>query len=174
MTVRPFWSLFLPLATLTAQGFSGDPPGVVPDSYLVQFATRSFTLEPAREAIASKAPYDQRQALVRFMERQVLDDQRAFVDEVHRLGGKVTHQYWIINGCAIEIAPQHLATIARFPGVVRVEPDLVLRPCTIELGSAPPAPIEQSTEVHGGHLVHDQGNRGLGTYLALLDTGQAS
>jgi subtilisin family serine protease len=143
-------------------------PEVVPDSYIVHFASRSFTLEPFRAATLARRPAAEIQAIVRAMEDAVRRDQAGFVAEVEALGGRVTAQWWIINGAAFTGGPAVLAAIEHMPGIERIERD---RWYHVHNGVSRDAQHHRADQANllqtsGGEFV-----TGTGVGVAILDTG---
>ncbi len=77
-------------------------PQVVPDSYIVMFRERSFSMDAFREAIYARASQNVVAGIVQSMEQAVRQDQAGFVTDVTNLGGKVVDQWWIINAACVE------------------------------------------------------------------------
>jgi subtilisin family serine protease len=115
----------LPAAAVSAQVVDGARPesGLVEGSYLVHFAARSFDLEPFRAAMLARRPVAEIESIASAMEQAVRRDQAEFVGRVEALGGRVTAQWWIINGAAVSGGPALAAALPALPGVARVEPD---------------------------------------------------
>ena len=93
---------------------------VVPNSFIVTFATRSFTLEALRDATLAHRSADEVAAIVASMEAGVREDQAGFVAAVLALGGTVTDQWWIINGACVTLPAAKRAALAALPNVASV------------------------------------------------------
>ena len=144
-------------------------PGVVPDSYIVEFADRSFTLDRYREAIYSQASADQVAAIVADMEARVLIDQKDFVADVLALGGKVENQWWLINAACVSVPPGKLAQVQALPNVRRVSPN------RIHHAVINTARDGNHHNAAAANLKRDKANvlvRGRSLGVAVLDTGQ--
>lgn len=157
-------TFFVPVP-LAAQVSPGPPALPIPGSeagsqrWIVTFRTRSFDLEALAEAVSAPAAA----AVVARLDTQAKADQKEFVAFVTREGGVVTNQWWIVNGCAIEIAPERLAEIREHPRVLRVEPDRYLRPAFIKTST--------NGNNHRVDALHLAGVKGKGATIAILDTG---
>ena len=104
-------------------------PSYVPDSYIVRFAERSFDLEDFRLAIRSGKSATEVAEIVGRMEAAVTRDQADFVREVERLGGRVSHQWWIINAAAVGgITGDGIERLGKLPNVDVVERDWLQYP----------------------------------------------
>lgn len=92
-------------------------------------------------------------------------DQRAFTDHLAAHGGRVLHQYWLVNGCAIAVPADAVPVITAHPAVLRVYPD--------ELRSPAIMPIRTSTDAahHGSDLSQAAGVLGEGVGVAIVDAG---
>ncbi len=75
---------------------------------MVTFADRSFTLEAFAKAVREGST-DRVAEIVTGLEAKVVADQAAFVEVVKAAGGRVVDQWWIVNGCAIEVPHKALA-----------------------------------------------------------------
>jgi subtilisin family serine protease len=168
----PLFALLLGAAA-SAQGHDQTAAGIPParagaTRYLVQFTTRSFDLAGFRAAVRRRAPEREMRRLVAGLEAAVRRDQAPFAARLGRLGGRVTQQWWIINGCSIEIRAAQIEAVRSLPGVSRIELDRVRRPA-----------LAEATNV--SHHASDQANKlktkagafvtGKGVSVAVLDTG---
>ncbi len=162
------------LATaLAAQAIPGDltqteQVQTIPNRYIVQFAKRGFTLEAYRNAIYSHQPAARVDALVTELEGKVEIDQRAFVDAITKLGGTVTHQWWLINGAAVTLDASLEDKLRAMPNVAFVEAELLHH---TNLAVASNASNHNSA---AANLKRDAQNRlvtGQGVTVAVLDTG---
>jgi hypothetical protein len=144
---------------------AGEP---VPNSYVVLFKKRSFTLERYRAAILARRPDAEVQRLIQEMQAGVQKDQRDFVADVQRLGGKVSAQWWIINGAGITLPADELDTLRARANVERVLPDRYRR---MHLGTATDSKHHGSDQAN---QMTDAKNRkviGTGVTVAVLDSG---
>ncbi len=143
-------------------GLPGSLPGT--ERWIVTFKDRSFDLSDFRSAVYSGASASEVARIVSDLEEEVKADQADFVRFIERLGGKVAVQWWIINGCAVDIPYAKLDTVRRHPRVAMVEPDRIRKPL---------APILTSTNVRN-HVVDPlqaQGYMAKGVTVAIMDTG---
>lgn len=140
----------------------------VADSYIIHFKTRSFDLEPFRAATYARRPVAEIEAIVRSMEQAVQRDQAQFVADVANLGGRVTAQWWIINGAAISGNAAVAAAVAQLPYVERVERDRWHHPVNGESRNTNHHKAEQANQLQtgGGQFI-----TGTGVTIAILDTG---
>ncbi|MEZ5963920.1 MAG: S8 family serine peptidase [Planctomycetota bacterium] len=142
---------------------------VVPDSYVVVFANRSFTLDAFREAVHQRRPAGEIDAIVRGLESAVERDQADFVRDVRGLGGDVVGQYWIINGaCVDRIAADKVEALRRLPNVKDVQPNRVYTVVNNTARNATHHEADQANlrQTTGGAFV-----TGTGVAVAVLDTG---
>ena len=131
------------------------------ERWIVTFKTRSFTLAALRAA--NRAGDAEAVAkIVADLETNAAADQAAFKREVEGLGGKIHEHYWIINGCAIDIAPAKLAAIRAMPIVDRMDADQMQHPI-----------IKDATgsRNHNSDAVNAAGDTGKGVATAIMDTG---
>ena len=139
-------------------------PGARPGSerWLVTFADRSFTLEAFAKAVREGST-DRVAEIVTGLEAKVVADQAAFVEVVKAAGGRVVDQWWIVNGCAIEVPHKALAGLQRHPRVVRLDPDEIARPTA----------IKDSTNArnHASDAANTRGLIGTGVAIAVMDSG---
>jgi hypothetical protein len=158
---RPFASVAPPAAPASAPApLPGARPGT--QRWLVHFAKRSFDLEGLRAATLARKPAAEIAGLVADLDRRARADQEPFVRAVERLDGVVLAQWWLVNGCAVEIHAAAVDAVRALPDVLRLEPDM----------SAEPS-IKTATNAlnHGADAVHALGFKGEGVTVALLDGG---
>ncbi len=143
---------------------AGRRPGT--ERWLVTFKRRSFDLTEFRAANAGPATPADVASIVAGLERKMRVDQAEFVKFIQGLGGVVTSQWWLINGCAIEIPAGVVARVAANPRVQRMDPDLVVRPVGF-------LPIKDATNLqnHRVDALQAAGVRGKGVTVAVMDTG---
>ena len=160
----------LSVAPATAQdadpsrALAGSRPGT--ELWLVHFAERPFDLAPFRAEMFGQRRPEVVESIVADLEKRMEKHQAAFVQQVEKLGGRVTHQYWLVNGCAIEIAPRHLARLRAFENVSRLEPDQKYAPGWIKTST--------NTKNHATDLLHARSITGAGIAIAILDSGHDS
>ncbi len=146
-------------------------PGRIPGTrrYNVTFGQRGFTLDAFREAIHAGRTHEDVQAIVRELQAKASAEYANFAADVRALGGDVVVEFWLINACTIEIAPQDLAKIGLLPNVLHVRPDLPTYPLA-------PVPVKTATNSsnHNADAVQVMGYAGTGYSLAVVDTGQDS
>jgi subtilisin family serine protease len=161
------------MLALAAQSLAQDPApvptGIVQGSapgterWIAHFSTRSFDLTPFRDAVHARAAVASVNAIVADMEASMRRDQAGFVADVERLGGRVVHQYWIVNAASFEIAPARLDAVRALPNVARLEPDMWVEPVIITATNA---------ANHNSDAVNAGGDVGLGVATGIMDTGQ--
>lgn len=145
------------------------PDDVVPNSYVVMFSQRSFTLEGFRTAVMARRPAAEVEAIVRDLEATVERDQADFVVSVRALGGRVVGQYWLINGAAVDdIAADKLEALRKLPNVREVHHNRVYRVGNNTARNATHHEADQANlrRTSGGAFV-----TGTGVSVAVLDTG---
>lgn len=137
-----------------------------PGRYLVSFRDRAFDLEPLRRTILGRADRATLAAVLANLEQSARADQAEFAAFVQReLGGRVLDSWWIINGCAVEIAPEKLDRLRNHARVARIDRDMLVRVA---------GPIRVSTNGfnHRTDQVQAQGIVGHRVGVAIVDTGQ--
>jgi subtilisin family serine protease len=159
---------FLPLA---AQEPLSTPAAVetVPGSYVVQFRDRSFDLEEFRSAVHSRRSAAEVAAVVERMEQALRRDQAGFVRTIEDLGGRVSAQWWIINGACVEgLGGDGEKILAALPGVLSVEPNALHYPLNNTARNATHHEADQANQRRNaaGALVD-----GAGVSVAVIDTG---
>lgn len=149
------------LAGMPEHGLPGTTPGT--ERWIAHFRERSFDLVGLREAILSKRSAGEVAAITADLERRMQLDQAAFVAAAQALGAKVTHQWWLVNAAAFEIAPARLAELRQLPMVAFVQPEV-----------RHDAEIRTATNAsnHNAAALHSQGHRGAGVAVGIMDTGQ--
>lgn len=134
----------------------------------MQFRARSFDLREFRSAVRRRASAAELQAIVRGLEQAVGRDQASFAERLRDLGGRVVDAWWLVNGCSIEVKPEHLARLRSWPNVRSVDPDTIRRPHLVDAadnvhhGSA----AANLMKTAAGQLI-----TGKGVAVAVLDTG---
>lgn len=143
-------------------------PAAAPGKFLISFRDRSFDLEPLRRATLERADRETLNRVLASLASQMTADQAAFVEFVEKqVGGRVYAQWWIINGCAVEISPSQLAQLREHPRVLRVD---------VDLKRSVAGPIRTSTNAsnHATDVVQAMGIVGHRAAIAVVDTGQDS
>lgn len=152
-------------ATTTADvhGLPGKRAGT--ERWIVQFEKRSFDLSAYRAAVYARRPAAEVAKIVADLEKKVLADQAAFVRKVEAdLDATVFAQWWLVNACAIEVAPKNLDRLRGMVNVARVEPDREWLPW-IKASS--------NSANHNSDFVHQVLKiDGKGVAVGILDTGQ--
>ncbi|MCA8969296.1 MAG: S8 family serine peptidase [Planctomycetes bacterium] len=142
-------------------------PGATPgtESWIVHFESRPFDLHAFRREMNGDRNPEAVSAIVKDLETKMQAHQRDFVHDIEALGGRVTHQWWLINGCAIEIAPRHLDTVRTMTNVARLEADRESSPA-----------IKKATNKfnHDSDSLNARGVTGAGVACAIIDSGQDS
>ena len=147
---------------------SGRSPHLVqgdPESWVVMFQSRSFDLQEFRTAVRRGETADRLAAITADLQQRVLADQSAFVAALQQIGGSVHEQWWLINGCAVDIPAGTSAALAALPGVASIEADS---------GLSPGAHRATDEFNHAAQTAHRLGYTGEGVGLAIMDTGQDS
>ncbi|HHI81502.1 MAG TPA: hypothetical protein ENK02_16185 [Planctomycetes bacterium] len=145
---------------LEVHGLPGAIKGT--ERWIVHFKSRSFNLQGFRKAVQSNDAAKV-SAVVRNLEAKVKADQAAFEKAVEAMGGEMVAQWWLINGCAIDIPPSKLAELRKMENVDFIEPDQETYP-----------QIKTATDSrnHNADALQVRGIRGLGVTTAIMDTGQ--
>ena len=149
-----------PQAPDQQRALPGAKPGT--ERWIVTFNKRNFDLTEFRKANYGDATADDVARIVRGLEQKVQADQAAFVEFVESLGGMVVEQYWLINGCAIEIAPKQLARIKAHANVNRLDADQMCYPILRDA---------TNSKNHNSDSTVARGFTGLGVSSAIMDTG---
>ncbi|MCI5168303.1 MAG: hypothetical protein D3903_19985, partial [Candidatus Electrothrix sp. GM3_4] len=84
---------------------------------------------------------------------------------VHAKGGKVRHTYHLVPAIAATLPAQAREALLRNPNVVAVDDDLVVHAIDVELDNT------WGVKRIGAGTVHDEGNKGYGVRVGILDTG---
>ncbi|HHI78770.1 MAG TPA: hypothetical protein ENK02_02180 [Planctomycetes bacterium] len=145
---------------LEVHGLPGAIKGT--ERWIVHFKSRNFDLREFRKAVQSNDAAKV-SAVVRDLEAKVKADQAAFEKAVEAMGGEMVAQWWLINGCAIDIPPSKLAELRKMDNVEFIEPDRETNP-----------QIKTATNArnHNADALQARGIRGLGVTTAIMDTGQ--
>lgn len=153
----------LPGAGRTA--LPGSRPGT--ERWIVHFKSRPFTLEAYRAEMWGARDPRRVAAIVADLERRVRDHQRAFVERVEALDGRVLFQYMLVNAIAIEIAPRHLPALRELPNVDFLQPDEEVFP----VGAAAPIKTATNSRNHNADALQAANITGAGVGVAVIDTG---
>jgi hypothetical protein len=146
-----------------------DPGAVVPNSYVVVFAERSFTLDTFRDAIYARRPAAEVDAIVASMNTAVRTDQAAFVAQVESLGGRVVSQWWLINGACVEGLPaEQLPTLRALPNVEAVHPNKIY---SVSNNTARNSSNHEADQANARRNAANELVVGTGISVAVLDTG---
>jgi subtilisin family serine protease len=135
------------------------------ESWIVLFQNRSFDLDQFRDAIRSGATAERVGQITSAMQQKVKTDQAAFTTALQTVGGKVRDQWWIINGCSVDIPAGTSSQLLLLPGVASIEPDH---------GASPGGGRAIDAYNHAASTAHIRGYRGTGVGLAIIDSGQDS
>lgn len=144
-------------------GLPGSLPGT--ERWLATFAERSFDLDGLRQAfLERRAPADI-EALIAGLAERARADQEPFAQFVERLGGRVIANWWLVNGCALEVPAAAVPELRAHPRVARLQPDR-----RVASGGAP---ILTATNGRNHSVDQPQGSgvKGAGVVLAIPDTG---
>jgi len=150
----------LALCQGSSHGVPGDQPGT--ERWVVHFEARSFDLSDLASAIRARRPADEVSALVQQLDSKAAADQAEFVEAARGLGATVVRQWWIINACAVDVAPGSLSALRELDNVVRLERDHWARPGMLRAAS------RYNHDVAG---VHAAGHQGAGVTVAIMDGG---
>ncbi len=146
----------------TVHGLAGKAPGT--ERWLVTFKTRSFDLSTFRAANHNGASAARVAAIVAGLEAKVQADQREFVNFIEALGGTVTAQWWLINGCAVEVPAAAVAKLRAHPNVLRLDPEAIAEPVRF-------IKVSTNSKNHNADSVHARLVKGKGVTVAIMDTG---
>jgi hypothetical protein len=138
--------------------------GAETERWIVTFTQRSFDLAEFRRACHDRAAPAQATRIVTDLERRVVADQEPFTRAIEQLGGRITHRWWLINGCAFEVPRRALPQVITFANLATMEPDAQVAPAG--------APIAVSTNNSNHRTDSMQGTfQGTGLGIAIMDTG---
>jgi len=137
--------------------------------WIVSLAGRGFDLAPLRTAVRSGADAAKVRTIVADFEKRMRADQAEFLAFATGLGAKVTHQWWIVSACAVELRAEKLEALTAHPRVLRIDADE-----RVGLAGPAPAPIKDATNAnnHNSDAVNLLGILGQGVAIAILDAGQ--
>ncbi|MCB9881723.1 MAG: S8 family serine peptidase [Planctomycetes bacterium] len=142
-------------------------PGLVAgtESWIVHFQNRPFDLSAFRAEMYGNKNPEVIATIVKDLEAKVQEHQKKFCNDIVALGGRVTHQWWLVNACCIEVAPRHLAAIRQMGNVAMLEPNVEVMPL-----------IKTATNAanHNSDALNAKGVTGNGVACAIIDTGQDS
>ncbi|MEZ5964673.1 MAG: S8 family serine peptidase [Planctomycetota bacterium] len=152
-----------PVETIGSEPVDGLLPGT--KRYNVRFDDRSFTLAEFRDAVYGGKSADDVERIVAKLQAQAYAQRDGFRRQIEEMGGRVETTFWLIDACTIDIKPGDVGRVLAMPGVVGVDPDLVVHHA-----------IRTATNAsnHNSDAVQAAGNRGTGFAVAIIDTGQDS
>ena len=130
---------------------------------IVLLKDRPFDLETLREAIRTRRPDAAIDEIVASLEAKMSKHQQGLVTWLSARQGKVTKQWWLINGLAVEAPRATLDQLAQHEAVAAVYADETRKPGWIRT-----ATNNRNHKVNG---LHSQGIKGKGTTIAVLDSG---
>jgi len=107
-------------------GLPGERPGT--EIWVVLFKKRSFGLSEIRKAIREGKPASVRTQIIAKYPTLAAADQAPFVRKTEKLGGRLVCQWWLVNGCAIEIPRSALPRVAAMENVGYMHPDRYVGP----------------------------------------------
>lgn len=145
---------------LIGQHVAGSRAGTM--QYIVTFAERDFDLAGFRAAVLSHRSADEVAAIVADLERKATRHQEGFTTAVDRAGGSVLQRWWLVNGCAIEVAPGEVGALSRLPNVESIVPNRTTMPLIITATNA---------ANHNSDAANAAGATGRGATVAIMDTG---
>lgn len=135
------------------------------ESWIVHFKNRPFDLLAFRAEMHSQRRVEVVDGIVKDLEAKMQAHQKGFAADVVALSGRVTHQWWLINGMCIEIAPQHLAALRTMNNVAFIEPNAE---------TFPQIKTATNSNNHNSDALNARNITGLGVATAIIDTGQDS
>jgi hypothetical protein len=150
------------MGTLPARQSSPTKKTSSKEQWIVQFKNRSFDLAPFKAAVL-QGDQDELNKLIQDMEKRCLLDRQNFIRQLEALGGKVLQHWWIINACAIHLPQPLLSRLQSREDVLSISPDLLHVPCIL---------TSTNGKNHNADALQAKGIRGIGTSIAVLDTGQ--
>lgn len=150
------------LASLSAQGPKAQGKASSREQWIVQFKERSFDLAPYRRAVLREDKAEVERLVAR-MEKLCVQDRIAFDRLVASLGGETLRHWWIINACAVRLPKALLPRLRAREEVLAIYPDSFQFPNIFTSTNA---------KNHNADVLQAKGIRGLGTSIAILDTGQ--
>ncbi len=135
------------------------------ERWIVHFKTRSFDLTGYRNAIHGRRPAAEVAKIVAELERKVVEDQRAFVEQAQKdLDADLVAQWWLINACAVDVPFDNLARLRAMPNVDFLEPDREWHPVILKA---------TGSKNHNSDYVQNVLKiDGSGVAVGIVDTGQ--
>ncbi|MCC6672212.1 MAG: S8 family serine peptidase [Planctomycetes bacterium] len=143
------------------------PADLVADGYIVMFRDTAVDLEVYRQAILAERPAHEVAAIIADFEATLRRERAGFVAAVENLGGRVTSQWWIVNGCYVRISQDKVAQLRALPGVDSVQQD---RWYTLDLADATNA-THHNSDAANLKQANGKAVRGSGISVAVLDSG---
>ena len=131
--------------------------------WIVHFKKRSFDLSSFRNAIRERRSASEVATIVEGLEVAMSEDQAPFVRACEQLGGRVTHQWWLINAACVELDAEGLEELRRWGNVALIERDRLHRGAIR---------VATNANNHAADAVQAAGYSGAGVAVAILDTGQ--
>ncbi|MEC7585069.1 MAG: S8 family serine peptidase, partial [Planctomycetota bacterium] len=138
------------------------PRGPV-EPWIVLFESRSFDLREFRTAVRGNLPAETLATITDGLAERARSDQEDFCEALSAIGGRVRQQWWLINGCAVDIPAGTSQALLALPRVASIEPDSGFQPGGHRTSEDPD---------HRVNEVHRRGYTGEGVGLAIMDTGQ--
>jgi hypothetical protein len=139
---------------------TGVRPGTM--RYVAMFAQRDFDLNGFRSAVLARRPAAEIDAIVADLERRARAAHKPFSAAVEQAGGQVHMHWWLIDGCAFEVAPGAVDALRRLENVRTVEADHTTMPLIL---------VSTNASNHNSDAVNAAGNRGASQTVAIMDTG---
>jgi subtilisin family serine protease len=139
---------------------AGDHPGTM--QYVVMFRERDFDLTRFRNAVLAHRPAAEVEQIVAELERSAARHQQPFTTAVERAGGRVFARWWLINGCAIEVAPDQVEGLLQRGEVASILPNRATMPLIVTATNA---------ANHNSDAANAAGATGFGVTVAIMDTG---
>lgn len=128
---------------------------------LTMLLVMSMTVALAGNALDTQTNSKKVKVIIGFVDRPNQDDE----DMIRGLGGNTKYTYHIIDAKAVELPEQAIERIKKNPRVKYVEEDAEVHALDTELDDS------WGVKRIGSGFVHDDGNKGSGVKVAILDTG---
>jgi subtilisin len=128
---------------------------------MAMFLVVSVTVAIAGNATDTQTDSKKVKMIIGFVDRPNQADEAM----IHGLGGETRYTYTIIDAKAVELPEQAIDRIKKNPRVAYVEADAEVHALDTELDNS------WGVEHIGAGTVHDEGNKGAGVKVAIIDTG---
>ena len=130
------------------------------ERWIVEFE-RGVDLTSLREANSGPAAV----SAINTLKTKLARERAGFVESCEKLGGRVVESFWLIDAMAVDVPAGSVEALADLDGVLRVHRN--------ELKAPSFAPIKTSTNANNiaSDVAHQQGLRGKGVTVAIVDSG---